>query len=153
MKLLVTGSRNWTDRRIVHDALAHLTEADLLVHGANGRYDRDTRTYCGADILCEQLAMVHSIPTRPYPVTEAEWTRYGLSAGPRRNLRMYEEQRPDEVVAFRLPGTSKGTDGMVKIALDGGTGVVLYYLESPDSLMHALPDDWAQYCKLVGRKP
>jgi hypothetical protein len=150
-KVLCTGSRSWTDRRIIHEALHHLREGDVIVHGANGRYDSELRLWYGADVLVQQFALVHSIEQRPYPVTPAEWKKYGLAAGPRRNQHMYDAERPDEVYAFRMPGTSKGTDGMVKIALAGGTPVTLYYLDEVDGVVRATIFDWEAYGRIVGR--
>lgn len=156
MKVLVTGSRTWTDRQIIHDALHHLLADDVLIHGANGKLDwnkeRTRKIWYGADILCEQFALVHSIPVRPYPVTDEEWKEFGLAAGPRRNRRMYDAERPDQVIAFRMAGKSSGTDGMVKIALAGGTPILVYYFRDGDP-QHGLfsPTSWASYCQRIGR--
>ena len=150
MKVLFTGSRTWTDRKIIHAALHYLTEDDILIHGANGSYDSQTRTWSGADILCDQYAAVHSIPRRPYPVSHDEWREQGLSAGPRRNRKMYDAEQPDRVIAFRMSGTSSGTDGMIKIALSGGTPVIVYYLDG-DTMRKFAPTSWERYCHLIGR--
>ena len=151
--ILVTGSRHWTDRAVIHEALRDLLEGTLVVHGANGRYDKDRGIYIGADLLCEQYALVHGHPVKRYPVSDADWKAYGLSAGPRRNLKMYQETRPDEVVAFRLYGKSSGTDGMVKIALAGHTPVRVCHLALDGTLSRFAPGDWVDYCHRVGRNP
>ena len=153
MKVLVTGSRTWTDRKIIHEILHHLTEDDILVHGANGSYDRTTREWSGADVLCDQFAAVHSIPRRPYPVPDEEWKKYGLSAGPRRNQRMYDAEQPEQVFAFRMFGTSSGTDGMVKIALAGKTPVTLQYIGPAGGWHTYEPTDWADYCRFLNGNP
>lgn len=149
MKVLVCGSRTWTDRRIIHEALHHLTEEDVLVHGANGSYDSQKREWRGADILCDQFAAVHSIPRRPYPVSHDEWREQGFSAGPRRNRKMYDAEQPDQVIVFRRAGTSSGTDNMIRIALDGGTPVLVYYLVG--TLRKFAPINWNQYLQLLHR--
>jgi hypothetical protein len=53
-------------------------------------------------------------------ICRAEWKKYGLGAGPRRNSRMLE-WRPDVVVAF--PGEN-GTADMVKKARAAGVRVI-----------------------------
>lgn len=150
MKILCTGSRKWGDRRIIHAALEHLTEDDILIHGANGYYDSLERKWYGADVLCDRFADVHSIPRHEYPVSHDEWREQGLSAGPKRNLRMYKTEQPEQVIAFRLAGHSPGTDGMVKIALQGGTPITVYYLVG-DDLYKFMPTGWENYCKKIGR--
>jgi hypothetical protein len=151
MKVLCTGSRKWTDRKIIHAALEHLTEDDVLVHGANGYYDSQKREWWGADILCDQFAAVHSIPRRPYPVSHEEWREIGLSAGPRRNQHMYDEERPEQVIAFRLYGTSSGTDGMIRIALAGGTPIHVYFLRQDGVLTEWMPTSWQRHLDLLSR--
>lgn len=150
-KVLCCGSRTWTDRKIIHEALKHLAEEDLIIHGGNGRYDKERKLYVGADLLCQQMALVHSIPQVSYPVPEAEWKKYGLAAGPRRNQRMYDTEQPDAVIAFRMPGVSKGTDGMVKIALAGGTSVNAYLLSGSGVLTVVTPMNDEEYRDLLWR--
>ena len=153
MRVLVCGSRTWTDRKIIHKVLHHLTEDDIVVHGGNGSYDRFTREWSGADILSDQFAAVHSIPRRPYPVTDVEWKTQGRSAGPKRNRRMYNTEQPEQVIAFRMSGDSVGTDDMVRVALAGGTQVYVKYLHEDGHLREFSPTSWENYCELIGRKP
>lgn len=143
MKVLVTGSRTWTDRKIIHAALKELPEGSIIVNGGNGRYDRTTRTWYGADILSTQFGLVHSYEIREYPVTDADWRREGLKAGFLRNRTMLEAEHPDYVYAFRMEDKSNGTDNMMRLAIQAEVPLELHYLTSqgvivafPESVKH-----------------
>lgn len=110
MKVLVTGSRDWTDRAAIKRALIE-AKATIVVHG-NAR---------GADLLAKEVAIELKIEQRPYP---ARWDRYGRSAGVFRNIEMLQKEHlPDSpidlVLAFPL-AHSIGTRHMVKIAREAG---------------------------------
>jgi hypothetical protein len=72
--------------------------------------------YRGADTLAKEWARSRGIPEVGYP---ADW-RMGPSAGPARNQRMLDAERPDGVVA--LPGGG-GTADMVRRARAAGLPV------------------------------
>jgi hypothetical protein len=87
----------------VEEALSALHEKYVftrLIHGAAR----------GADMLAAGWGFKNNIPCMAYP---ANWERYGKSAGPRRNIQMLVEGKPDMVIAF--PG-GRGTKHMVEIA-------------------------------------
>lgn len=92
MRLLVCGSREWTDRNAIARELISLAP-DVVIHG-------DAR---GADIVAGTVAYQWAIDERrtlriePYP---ADWTRDGKAAGPIRNARMLAEGKPDRGLAF-----------------------------------------------------
>lgn len=111
MKVIVCGSRNWTNVDLVVDRLMDLPENTLIIHG-NCR---------GADKLAATLALGLELKVIAYP---ADWTRYGKEAGPKRNELMLTE-KPDLVIAFHnnLRRKSKGTKDMVLLALDTGIPV------------------------------
>lgn len=112
-RVLVTGSRKYTDKARVEQELLSYAEPLQVIHGGA----------TGADTLADEVAREQGWPDPiVYPVTKAEWTRLGPKAGPLRNQRMYDETKPDEVVAFPL-ADSKGTRGMIEIARRGGTPV------------------------------
>lgn len=98
MNVLVCGSREWTDRRLMRFVLAEeLTRLDpglhhdiTILHGA-----------CrGADLMAADL-LKHSIYTlRAFP---ADWKTHGKRAGILRNLQMLNEN-PALVLAFQVGG-------------------------------------------------
>lgn len=84
MRVLVTGSRNWTDDVVLSCALFEtLVEAGrpndaVLVHGA---------CPTGADAMAEQWWRRQGLPVERHP---AEWTKHGRAAGPIRNQAMVD---------------------------------------------------------------
>lgn len=76
-RILITGSRTWTDHTAIRDALALVWHPDaVLVSGA---------CPSGADALCEACWRAWGGPIERHP---ADWRRYGRAAGFRRNERM-----------------------------------------------------------------
>jgi hypothetical protein len=118
MRLLVCGSRTWTDRaRLwqVIDQLVREHSDGQVVTVIEG----DAR---GADRLAGQLARERGWRLERYP---ADWTRQGRAAGFRRNARMLRQGRPDLVVAFTVGPLqqSRGTADMVRRARAAGVPV------------------------------
>jgi hypothetical protein len=72
----------------------------------------------GADRCAKGWAYTRKIRLLPFP---ADWVGGGSGAGPRRNLKMLCEGRPDVVVAF--PG-GRGTRDMVQKAKFCGYAVI-----------------------------
>ena len=71
----------------------------------------------GGDTHADEYAREHGWPDPIVRrVTDEEWRRIGPGAGPRRNREMHDEAKPDVLVAFRAPGKSNGTDGMIAYA-------------------------------------
>jgi hypothetical protein len=117
MRVLVTGSREWTDHHLIRRELDRLVqrlgedEQLIVVHGAAR----------GADTIADQEAykinLRHGegvISVERYP---ADWERYGKAAGPIRNTQMLDP-RPSLVLAFHEDlESSKGTADMVRKAL------------------------------------
>ncbi len=101
MRVLVCGSRNWTNAALISTYLQNIG-ATLIIHG-NAR---------GADRLAGQSASQLNIPVEVYP---ADWDRYGKRAGFIRNREMLEEGKPDLVLAF-WDGYSNGTRNMIELA-------------------------------------
>jgi hypothetical protein len=119
MRLLVCGSRTWTDRARLRQVLDQIVAEHC--HGQVTVVEGDAR---GADRLAGQLARERGWAREVYP---ADWQRRGPSAGPRRNARMLREGRPDLVVAFTVGplARSRGTADMVRRAQQAGVPIHL----------------------------
>jgi SLOG family YspA-like protein len=107
VKVLVCGSRTWTNWTAVLSALKRLAP-DTVIHGG---------CPTGADSMADRWAKSNGVPVIPI---KAEWGKYGRAAGPKRNRTMLDVSHPDLVLAF---GYGRGTNGMVKIAEDAGVKV------------------------------
>lgn len=150
---MTTGSRRWSNRTIVHQALSELPQTTRLVNGGQGYRDQTDRKWYGADVLCTQFALVHDLDWKEYP---AAWGRFGRSAGPKRNVAMLQAEQPDEVYAFRLPGESNGTDHMMRIALEADIPVHLYYLYDPVSDLYSVGKwltSWGAVQEILDTRP
>lgn len=98
MRLLVSGSRSWTDTSLIREWLIHL-KPDVVIHGGAS----------GADSLCGQVAEEMGLIVQVY---KAEWKRFGLKAGKIRNQKMLDDGNPDMLCAF-WDGESRGTYDML----------------------------------------
>ena len=110
-KVLVCGGRDFSDKKLMDGAMSELDNAvriSEVIHGGAS----------GADSMAGRWAEQHNIPVT---VFKADWSRYGKSAGPRRNEKMLYEGKPDFVLAF--PG-GRGTAHMVSIAEKAGVKVI-----------------------------
>lgn len=97
MKILVCGSRDWTDEHAIDAKLSALTgghEEITVIHGAAP----------GADRIADKVARRYGSTVKRFP---ADWARYGKRAGYLRNIEMLDEE-PDLVLAFQRAG-SRGT--------------------------------------------
>jgi len=102
MKLLVSGSRGWKHKGIIHRLLIQL-KPDLVVHG-------DCKE--GADAQADLIAKRLRIPVKAYP---ACWEILGKKAGIMRNTEMLVMENPDVVLAF-WDGKSRGTKHTIDMA-------------------------------------
>jgi hypothetical protein len=97
MKVIVAGSRELTDIRLVDQAImdskVHITE--LVSGGARG-----------VDAMGEQWARLNDVPVKVFP---ANWNLHGKAAGPIRNRQMAEYA--DFLVCI-WDGCSRGTKNM-----------------------------------------
>lgn len=79
MILIVTGCRNFTDHGFVFEQLdKYKTKGLEMVYVGDAS---------GVDYYTEQWCKVNDIPHKVY---QAEWYKFGKSAGPRRNQKMLE---------------------------------------------------------------
>lgn len=110
MTVLVCGGRDFNDWPSFLDAMDTVDERfgiRRIVHGAAP----------GADTLAQRWADLRSRRFSSYP---ANWKEHGYAAGPKRNQRMLDAEKPDLVVAF--PG-GRGTADMVRRAKAAGVEV------------------------------
>lgn len=118
MRVLVCGSRDWSDELILNvvlDGLRMRHGTIVVIHGAAR----------GADKLADEWAKYEPMPRLPFP---ANWDRDGrYTAGPIRNQRMLDEAFPELVIAFKdglRPALDKGgTEDMVRRAKAAGIPV------------------------------
>ena len=116
MKVLVTGDRHYTDEIIVgvtlsgfRDLATDLFEDLVIIDGGA----------TGADALARTWGKGYD--NVKHITVDAEWDKYGKKAGPIRNRKMYDEHRPNVVLAFHDDlGTSKGTKDMVNYVRSKG---------------------------------
>lgn len=112
LRVVVTGSRDWTNYRLVCENLDQFLISELHEGAAPG-----------ADSCARRWAISRQIPSFRHP---ANWAQFGKSAGPRRNIAMHEEVGPDLVVAFKNDFGANprgGTEHMVSLAWGTGTPV------------------------------
>jgi hypothetical protein len=100
VRVLICGSRDWTDSFAISSQLALIYGQDperVAIHGNNG--DMRARPPRGADVLAGWCAVGVGARVEVFAVDHAkdgEWP----SAGPRRNSRMLTEGKPDKGLAF-----------------------------------------------------
>lgn len=113
-RVLVCGGRDYTNRyrmwAVLHEMHGRVPMTVLIEGECPGKIN--------ADKIAKRWAEYNGIPVLPFP---ADWVGDGMGAGPRRNLKMLCEGRPDVVVAF--PG-GRGTRDMVQKAKFCGYQVV-----------------------------
>ena len=122
MRIMVTGSRNLTDRKFVEKMLReHCVghEIEKIVVG-------DCKT--GADAVA--LAFAERL-LFDFEVFKANWNKFGRSAGPIRNRQIVAIGRPDVCLAFFQTLDSKGTNDAVNAAKEAGVPVRAYYKGKP----------------------
>lgn len=111
MRVIVCGSRDWTDREAIADRLFRLPPGSTIVHG-NAK---------GADRIAGQEGqkLGHLIEEHP-----ADWETHGKRAGYLRNAHM-ASLGADLCLAF-WDGRSRGTSDMVDRAETHGIPIELY---------------------------
>jgi hypothetical protein len=98
MIVIVCGGRDYKDHKHLWKVLDNLRTklpiTRLIEGGARG-----------ADSLAHAWRLDRGVPGKTY---KARWETEGVSAGPRRNRRMLEQENPDMVIAF--PGGNGTAD-------------------------------------------
>ena len=119
MRVLVCGSRDWTDGQVVETVLMGATvnlqtEHVIIEGGARGA---DSHAADFATRLKRHPKFGHPGAHEQYP---ADWKQHGKAAGAIRNQRMLDQGRPDVVFAFKDgydPASGRGgTEDMVRRA-------------------------------------
>lgn len=97
MRILVTGSRDWSDQDVISGALREY-------RGVPGDYPTLVSGACptGADAIAERYAANNLWKIETHP---ADWGKHGRAAGPIRNAEMVEAGA-DVCLAFIGPCTS-----------------------------------------------
>jgi len=132
-RILVTGSRDWTDlprlESVLDRTVARIMyfgnwDNVVIVHGACAT---------GADAMADAWAKRKGLPVEPHPVTPNQWKIEGRAAGPNRNKRMVSLGAyiciafigPCTSPRCRIPGVhaSHGTVGCMKLAEKAGITV------------------------------
>lgn len=111
MRVIVCGSRNWTDREQIAHRLSELPGTTTIVHGAAK----------GADQIAHQEGQKLGLLLEPHP---ADWGALGKRAGVIRNMEM-AYLGADLCIAF-WDGRSAGTRDMVDRAEAQGIPIELY---------------------------
>jgi hypothetical protein len=110
VRVLVTGSRDWTHALTITTALARLhTEHGprlVVVHGACPH---------GADAIADRWARANGVPVELHP---PDWRTHGRAAGPIRNAAMVHSA-PALCLAF-IRNHSPGATGCARLADDAG---------------------------------
>lgn len=107
---LFCGSRDWSDCEAIRRELRSLPAGSIVIEGGAR----------GADRIAREEARSLGLHVASVP---ALWSRFGRSAGPRRNEAMLR-LRPDVVHAFTL-GT-RGTAHIIAAAERAGVEVVVH---------------------------
>ena len=113
--VLVCGGRAYKDDEYLFAKLEELLAArsiNCLVHGGA----------TGADSLAGAFAKQKGWNVK---VFYADWVKDGRAAGPKRNVRMLKEGKPDLILGFPTYGDeNKGTQHMLRIGREAGVETI-----------------------------
>lgn len=124
-RVVVTGGRHFHDVQRVLADLRALQVVGLVAVAQGGA--------AGADACARNSCDVLKIQCQTYP---ALWETDDRGAGPRRNIRMLEAERPDLVLAYPDPN-SRGTWHCVQEALRRDIPVAVWHEDDPRRQMCA----------------
>lgn len=116
---MICGCRTIDDYRVLRAAIATLIDQfgykpTIIIHGAAS----------GVDSLAERYAQDKQLGCHGVP---AEWTKHGKAAGPIRNQKMIDEEKPDMTLAV-WDGKSRGTSDMINRSRYAGIPTYIYYV-------------------------
>jgi hypothetical protein len=113
MRVIIAGSREITDPRVLLDALREVQWPISQVVCGMAR---------GADRLGYDWAKANNVPIAEFP---ADWNRYGKQAGMKRNAEM--ARNADALLAL-WDGESRGTEHMIYVAACNNLKVHVVYV-------------------------
>lgn len=123
LTVVVTGSRDWTDRKAIEDRLRQLPPGSTIVHGDARGVDRIAAAIAkrlGFTVIADPADWRVTPETPRWAIRRRpNGALYDVRAGHLRNVRMLELYRPHLVLAFRLNG-SPGTTGCMEEARSRG---------------------------------
>lgn len=131
VRILVTGSRDWTDRHKVEQEL-HDYASDRWREGANSFVIVHGACPTGADLYAAEWARrSQHVTPEPHP---AEWNKHGKAAGFVRNKTMID-LGADILFAF-IRNDSRGATHTLNLAIEAGMPLAVYREYSPDYQQH-----------------
>lgn len=110
-RILITGSRHWTDEEPIAALIDSLPFDAIVIHG----------NAPGADTIADRLAFARGLHVKAWA---ASWHRFGRQAGPLRNQCMIDEGKPTEAHAYITPD-SVGTWDCVRRCRAAGVPVFI----------------------------
>ena len=114
MKVLICGSRNFADKKLMLGVMKTLPKDTIIIEGEA----------MGADSLARDIALELNFVVEKFP---ADWDKHGKSAGPIRNQKMLIEGKPQRVLAFFYDmENSIGTWDMVRKSQKAGLTVEVF---------------------------
>lgn len=116
-RIIICGSRGWTDRKRIEDRLFDLPVEAVIVHGAAR----------GVDRIAHQEAEKAGFVLEPHP---ADWERHGKAAGFIRNEEM-ASLGADLLIAF-WDGRSRGTLDMMERGAAHGIPIEVQHKDFPN---------------------
>ena len=102
MKVLICGSRNFSDKQLIRSVIMQLPKDTVIIQGGAR----------GADHMAKLYALERGMIVEEYL---PNWDELGKKAGPLRNQEMIDKGHPDKVIAFFYDmENSKGTWDMIR---------------------------------------
>jgi hypothetical protein len=118
MRVLVCGTRTFSDKKVIRDVLRRLPEESVVIEGRAK----------GADSIAAKVAGERGLEVLEFP---ADWDKKGRAAGIIRNQQMLDKGDPDVIYAFYMDlrdrDTSIGTKDMVRRGLKADVRVVEFW--------------------------
>ena len=144
MRVLICGSRDWTDYEAIESLVKSFPKGTVIIQGE-----------CkGADLMAKKAGRIHGFKVLSYPArwkkhrNQAE-SKYSNPAGRIRNTEMLFHGKPDVVYAFPLP-QSTGTVDLIRKARKRRIPVII--IESEESsgvaepaILEEVPDNLLVY--------
>lgn len=118
-RVLVAGSRDWTDPAPIERELRRLPKNTTVVHGAASRKPRGVEV--SADMLADRIARRLGLRVEQWP---ADWNRHGKRAGILRNIAMLDSG-PDYAIVFHR-NDSRGSAHTIRGAQERGIPVAVF---------------------------